>query len=81
MTSSTRKSARSHSVDVVDIALAHCARIKSLLTTSDGKDKVIALAQYACATAANGADGDAMKAAKSLASARKPFRVFKVRQR
>ena len=65
--------------DALDITLAHCVRIKSLLSTSDGKDKVLSLMQYACMTVSGGADGDALRAQKSLASARKPFRVFKVR--
>ena len=65
--------------DALDTTLAHCVRIKSLLSTSDGKDKVMSLMQYACMTVSGGADGDALRAQKSIASARKPFRVFKVR--
>lgn len=63
--------------DALDKTLAHCVRIKTLLSTSDGRDKTMSLAQYACAFVANGMDGNALKASKSIASARKPFRVFK----
>jgi hypothetical protein len=63
--------------DALDKTLAHCVRIKTLLSTSDGRDKTMSLAQYACAFVANGVDGNALRASKSIASARKPFRVFK----
>jgi hypothetical protein len=69
--------ARRRRPDALDKTLAHCVRIKTLLSTSDGRDKAMSLAQYACAFVANGADGNALKASKSIAGARKPFRVFK----
>ena len=60
---------------------AYYAQLKGLLAKSDGKDKALALLQYAAMFTAGGEPGYALGVQKSLASARKPFRFFKVRIR
>jgi hypothetical protein len=50
------------------------------LAKSDGRDKLLALLQYAAMFAAAGAPGNALKVQRNLGAARKPFRLLKVRR-
>eukprot|EP00959_Pyramimonas_sp_CCMP1952_P472059 9499434-Pyramimonas_sp.AAC.1 len=51
---------------------------QGLLSKSDGRDKLLAAMQYAAMFTSAGAPGVAQQVQKSLAGARKPFRVMKV---
>jgi len=61
----------------VDLLLQLHEQCKGLLAKSDGKDKTIALLQYAAMFASGGEPGTALAVQKSLAAARKPFRLYK----
>lgn len=61
-------------------ATAYATQLKGLLAKSDGKDKAIALLQYAAMFTSGGEAGYALAVQKSLGAARKPFRLFKVRE-
>jgi len=56
-----------------------CAQ--GMLAKSDGRDKLLALLQYAAMFAAAGTAGRALKVQRNLGAARKPFRLLKVRRR
>lgn len=51
------------------------------LAKADGRDKLLALLQYAAMFAAAGVPGRALKVQRNLGAARKPFRVLKARAR
>ena len=58
--------------------LLNLKRMKQLLSNSDGKDKTLALLQYLAMFTANGNNESKMfQVQKSIAQARKPFRIFK----
>ena len=57
--------------------MTYANQLKGLLAKADGKDKFIALLQYAAMFASAGEPGAFLAAQKSLSAARKPFRVFK----
>ena len=59
--------------------MLYAKQLKGLLSQSDGKDKVLALVQYAAMFTSGGEAGMALAIQKSFASARKPFRLYKVR--
>lgn len=61
----------------MDVSLTYANQLKGLLAKADGKDKFVALLQYAAMFAAAGEPGAFLAAQKSLSAARKPFRVFK----
>jgi hypothetical protein len=61
----------------MDVSLTYANQLKGLLAKADGKDKFIALLQYAAMFASAGEPGAFLAAQKSLSAARKPFRVFK----
>lgn len=61
----------------VDLVLSLHEQCKGLLAKSDGKDKTIALLQYAAMFASGGEPGTALAIQKSLGAARKPFRLYK----
>ena len=61
----------------MDVSLSYATQLKGLLAKSDGKDKFVALLQYAAMFASAGEPGRCLSAQKSLSAARKPFRVFK----
>ena len=61
----------------VDLLLQLHEQCKGLLAKSDGKDKTIALLQYAAMFASGGEPGTALAVQKSLAAARKAFRLYK----
>ena len=48
------------------------------MSCSAGKDKVIALIQYAAMFTSGGEPGLALNVQKSFSAARKPFRLYKV---
>jgi hypothetical protein len=50
------------------------------LAKADGRDKLLALLQYAAMFAAAGVPGRALKVQRNLGAARKPFRVLKACQ-
>lgn len=59
--------------------MAYATQLKGLLAKADGKDKFIALIQYAAMFASGGEAGYALAVQKSFSAARKPFRIYKVR--
>ena len=61
--------------------MAYATQLKGLLAKSDGKDKAIALIQYAAMFTSGGEAGYALAVQKSFSAARKPFRLYKVRAR
>ena len=61
----------------MDISLTYANQLKGLLAKADGKDKFVALLQYAAMFVSAGEPGAFLAAQKSLSAARKPFRVFK----
>ena len=61
----------------MDVSLTYATQLKGMLDKSDGKDKFVALLQYAAMFVGAGEPGVALSAQKSLSVARKPFRVFK----
>uniref|UniRef100_A0A7R9SV23 Peroxisomal membrane protein 11C n=1 Tax=Polyblepharides amylifera TaxID=1486889 RepID=A0A7R9SV23_9CHLO len=50
---------------------------QGFLSKADGKDKLLALLQYAAMLASGGEPGISIQVQKSLAGARKPFRIMK----
>ena len=61
----------------MDVSLTYANQLKGLLAKADGKDKFVALLQYAAMFVSAGEPGAFLAAQKSLSAARKPFRVFK----
>ena len=59
--------------------MAYATQLKGLLAKADGKDKFIALIQYAAMFTSGGEAGYALAVQKSFSAARKPFRIYKVR--
>lgn len=57
--------------------MTYANQLKGLLAKADGKDKFVALLQYAAMFVSAGEPGAFLAAQKSLSAARKPFRVFK----
>jgi len=57
--------------------MAYAKQLKGLMAQSDGKDKVLALVQYAAMFASGGEAGTALSVQKSFGAARKPFRLYK----
>lgn len=56
---------------------AYLNQIKGLLAKADGKDKMMALIQYAGMFVSAGEAGNALKIQKSFSAARKPMRLYK----
>ena len=61
----------------MDASLAYANQLKGLLAKADGKDKFVALLQYAAMFVSAGEPGRALSVQKSFSAARKPFRAFK----
>ena len=61
----------------MDVSSTYANQLKGLLAKADGKDKFVALLQYAAMFVSAGEPGAFLAAQKSLSAARKPFRVFK----
>ena len=62
-----------------NVTMAYATQLKGLLAKADGKDKLIALIQYAAMFTSGGEAGYALAVQKSFSAARKPFRIYKVR--
>jgi len=62
---------------MADSPTAYLNQLKGLLAKADGKDKVMALIQYAGMFISAGEAGNALKIQKSFSTARKPMRLYK----
>jgi hypothetical protein len=57
----------------------HAKLLQQFLDKSDGRDKLLAAVQYAAMFVAAGQPGDVKKLQASVATARKVFRIMRVR--